>query len=174
MAVALKNIVQRTARIVGNVTMASPVRIDDFVLISSDTSIGRFVHIGCHVSVVGRGKLVIHDFSGISPGCRLFTATDEFDGSCLTGPTVPTEFNKLSPRLGIVLHKHVVIGSNTVILPGVTVGEGACVGANSVVKSDLEPWTIYVGSPAKAVKRRPSDIILADEARLFALLACKQ
>ena len=46
-------------------------------------------------------------------------------------------------------------------MPGVTFGEGAILGANSLAVKDLEPWTIYVGSPAKPVKERNKDIILS-------------
>jgi dTDP-4-amino-4,6-dideoxy-D-glucose acyltransferase len=45
-------------------------------------------------------------------------------------------------------------------MPGVKLGEGAILGANSLATKDLEPWTIYVGSPAKPVKIRKKDIIL--------------
>ena len=45
-------------------------------------------------------------------------------------------------------------------MPGVTLGEGAILGANSLAVKDLEPWTIYVGSPAKPVKKRDKEIIL--------------
>jgi galactoside O-acetyltransferase len=41
-----------------------------------------------------------------------------------------------------------------VVLPGVTLGEGSVIGANSVVTKDTEPWKIYVGSPAKPIKDR--------------------
>jgi putative colanic acid biosynthesis acetyltransferase WcaF len=39
-------------------------------------------------------------------------------------------------------------------MPGVTFGEGAILGANSLAVKNLEPWTIYVGSPAKPIKKR--------------------
>ena len=45
-------------------------------------------------------------------------------------------------------------------MPGVTLGEGAILGANSLATKDLEPWTIYVGSPARPVKARKKEVIL--------------
>ena len=45
-------------------------------------------------------------------------------------------------------------------MPGVTLQEGAILGANSLLTNDAEPWTIYVGSPARPVKTREKDIIL--------------
>ena len=45
-------------------------------------------------------------------------------------------------------------------MPGVTFGEGAILGANSLALKSLEPWTIYVGSPAKPIKIRKKELIL--------------
>ncbi len=55
-------------------------------------------------------------------------------------------------RKKIVLKKGCMIGMNTTIMPGVTIGEGAMVGAGSVVTKDIPPWTIATGSPAVVVK----------------------
>lgn len=48
----------------------------------------------------------------------------------------------------ITIEDKVWIGFNSVILKGVTIGEGAIIGANSVVRNDVEPWTIVAGNPA--------------------------
>jgi acetyltransferase-like isoleucine patch superfamily enzyme len=48
----------------------------------------------------------------------------------------------------------VYIGAKSVIMP-VTIGEGAVIGAGSFVNKDLDPWGIYVGSPAKKIGERP-------------------
>ena len=45
------------------------------------------------------------------------------------------------------------IGMNCIILKGVTIGEGAVVGAGSVVSKDVEPWTVVAGNPAQVIKR---------------------
>lgn len=55
-------------------------------------------------------------------------------------------------RKPVVLKKGCCIGMRTIIMPGVTIGEGAMVGAGSVVTKDVDPWTIVVGNPAKLVK----------------------
>ena len=52
------------------------------------------------------------------------------------------------------------IGQNAVILPGVHIGDGAIVGANSVVGSDIEPYTIVVGNPAKVLRKRFDDELI--------------
>ncbi len=47
------------------------------------------------------------------------------------------------------------IGTNAVIHPGITIGEGAIIGSNSLVLKDIEPWTINIGSPTKIIGKRP-------------------
>jgi galactoside O-acetyltransferase len=56
-----------------------------------------------------------------------------------------------------------VLGTDVVVFPGVTIGEGVAVGAGAVVRKDLEPWTIYAGSSPKPVGKRDRDAILALE-----------
>ena len=53
------------------------------------------------------------------------------------------------------------IGQNAVILPGVHIGDGAIIGANSVVGSDVEPYAIVAGNPAKTVRKRFDDELIA-------------
>lgn len=59
-------------------------------------------------------------------------------------------------RKKIHLKKGCLIGMGTMILPGVTVGEGAIVGAGSTVTRDIPAWTIAMGNPAKVIKQIPS------------------
>ncbi|GGE55706.1 transferase family hexapeptide repeat protein [Pedobacter psychrotolerans] len=58
----------------------------------------------------------------------------------------------------IIICDHVWIGMNCLILKGVTIGEGAIVGAGSVVTKDVEPWTIVGGNPAKKIKDIPLEL----------------
>ena len=53
-----------------------------------------------------------------------------------------------------VIGNDVWIGQNAVILPGVSIGDGAIIGANAVVGSDVAPYTIVVGNPAKELRKR--------------------
>lgn len=54
----------------------------------------------------------------------------------------------------VTIGTHVFIGAKALILPGVDIGEGAVVGAGSVVTKDIKPWTIVGGNPAKKIKKR--------------------
>lgn len=53
----------------------------------------------------------------------------------------------------IVLKKSCQLGMGTIVMPGVTIGEGAIVGAHSVVTKDIPAWTIAVGNPCKVIKQ---------------------
>lgn len=66
------------------------------------------------------------------------------------------EWNGISIR-PVVINNKAWIGFNSIILKGVTIGEGAIVAAGSVVTKDVEPWTIVAGNPAKIVKRLNND-----------------
>ena len=49
---------------------------------------------------------------------------------------------------------NVWIATGAIVLPGVTIGEGAVVGAGSVVARDVPPWTVVAGNPAREIKKR--------------------
>lgn len=142
--------------------------IDDFTFIygGKGIKIGRYVHIASFCSIYGGGKLIMEDFSGLSSGCRIITGTDDFSGASLTNAAVPPEFKNVNQSF-VKIEKHAILGANVVVLPGVTIGEGAAIGACSLVTSDIESWTINVGIPARVFKKRPKEKILELEAKLY-------
>lgn len=77
----------------------------------------------------------------------------------------PPALSDLPLKGDTVIGNDVWIGQNAVILPGVHIGDGAIIGANSVVGSDVEPYTIVVGNPARVLRKRFDD-------ELIALLEC--
>lgn len=60
---------------------------------------------------------------------------------------------------------HCIIGANSTVLPNVTLADGVNIGANSLVKEDLEGWCFYAGSPVRIIKKRDSSHILELEKR---------
>jgi galactoside O-acetyltransferase len=149
------------------ISIGDSVIIDDFVFLmgGKKTTIGSFVHIAAFTSITGGGEFVMEDFAGLSAGVRVFTGDEDYTGRFLTNPSVPHPFRQ-PVRSYVHIKRHAIIGANSVILPGVTIGEGVAVGANSLVKTDCEPWTIYAGSPARSIRTRPSEDILRLEQRL--------
>ena len=159
------------AKIIGAefITLGDNVIIDDFVMIyaTAPTIIGSHVHIASFCSLTGGGELRMGDFSGLSSGVRVVTGSDDFLGGGLTNPTVPAAFRRVL-RSRVDIGRHAIIGANSVLLPGCSIGEGTAVGAGSVVNRDLTPWGICVGSPARRIRERPSEQILAQESALQA------
>lgn len=69
---------------------------------------------------------------------------------------VGDDYNKLDYKVeDIYLKRGCCIGMRSVVMPGVTIGEGAIVGAGALVTKDIPAWTIAVGNPAKVVKQIP-------------------
>jgi len=157
---------------VGNaLTVGEYSQVDDFSFLNAGSRlfIGKYVHISSFSSIVGGGECELLDFSGLSSGCRIITGTDDFAGDCLTNPTVPSQFKNI--QTGIVkIGRHAVLGSNVVVMPGVKIGDGATVGAGSIVTKDLEAWSIYVGfSPRKIGERDSASVLAKEEAFLSSL-----
>ncbi len=151
-------VIYPSARIIhpGQLRLGDHSSIDDFVFLNAGggTVIGRYVHIACHVSIIGGGGLDIGDYAVLATGSRILTATDTFDGGARMSTHLPDEHR--SVRFGrVVIGRDAFVGANAVVMPGVHVGEGAVAGAGSVVTEDLEPWTVYTGAPARIRRPRP-------------------
>lgn len=134
-------------------------RIDDFCVLSGKITIGKNVHIAVFCNLAGGEKgIVMEDFSGLAYGCQVFTQSDDYSGKTLTNPTVP-DIYKSETKQEIRIGRHCIVGTNSIILPGVNMGDGSSVGAMTMVTKDTEPWTVYFGIPAKKIKRRKKDLI---------------
>ena len=133
--------------------------IDDFVLIyaKDTTKIGSHVHIASFTSITGGGKFVTDDFSGLSSGVRIITGTDDLKEWGFGNPTVAEQYRN-AKRGTVSIGRFAILGANAVILPDVDIGEGAAVGAGSVVSKTLEPWGIYIGN--KKIGTRDRDGVL--------------
>jgi galactoside O-acetyltransferase len=100
----------------------------------------------------------MEDFSTLAPGVKLFSASDDYSGEKLTNPTVPIELTG-GEKGKVILKKHVIIGANSIVLPGCVIGEGCSIGALSIVKTSLEPWGVYAGIPVRRIKARKRELL---------------
>jgi acetyltransferase-like isoleucine patch superfamily enzyme len=144
--------------------------LDDFTYISCGITVGRYTHLGANgVLIGGDAHITIGDFVNIAPGCRLIAASNDFSGGGLVGPTIPPEFAAASITADVSIGDHVLFGTNTVVLPGTQVPEGVSTGALTLLtpKMKLEPWTLYAGSPARPLRVRAREEILATARRLL-------
>lgn len=140
------------------IIIGSNVRIDDFSFLIGDIKIGNNIHIAPFCLLMGAKGIELKDFSGISSRVTIYSASDDYSGEALTNPTVPEKYKKVTGGK-VTLGKHVIIGAGTIILPNVNIGDGASVGANSLVMKSLEEWGVYFGSPVKRLKKRKNDLL---------------
>ena len=112
--------------------------------------IGKNVYIGygVYLDVPSSKRLTIEDNAIIAAECLILLHKRDMSKYC-----VGMMQNKLPMREGFIkIGKNASIGMRSIILPGVTIGEGSVVGANSMVTKDIPPYTMAIGSPAEVIK----------------------
>jgi acetyltransferase-like isoleucine patch superfamily enzyme len=143
----------------GKIEIGDNSRIDDFCLISGKVSIGKNCHIAAFCNLAGGEKgIFINDFAGVAYNCQIFTQSDDYSGNTLTNPTIIDEF-KDELKAKIIIKKHVIVGTKSVILPGVILETGCAIYTCSLVTKSTEPWSIYCGIPAKKIKNRSKNLL---------------
>ena len=131
----------------------NPRKIRPMLLRKMGCSVGCDVFIGDYVSIdPGHGNLItIDDHAHLDAYCILLCHKRD-----LSRYYVGEDYAKLPYKMApIRLGKGCSVGTRSLVMPGVTIGDGAIVGAGSVVTKDIPAWTIAVGCPAKVVKEIP-------------------
>jgi acetyltransferase-like isoleucine patch superfamily enzyme len=150
-----------------------PIPIRHVIFARLFASYGRGVYIDyrCYFRYFGRIRLG-NDVT-INRGCRFFASHAFSDVEIRIGDNVAIapevcffaaghDYGRLElpdTAKSIIVGDNVWIGGRAILLPGVTIGEGAIVGAGSVVSKDIPAWTIAAGNPARVIKLRtvPAD-----------------
>lgn len=130
-----------------------PRKLRPWVLRKIGCTVGKNVFVGDSVKVdAGHADMIIiDDHAHIAGGCRLLCHQRDMSDYC-----VGDDYAKLGYVIKpIHLCKGSLVGMESFIMPGVTIGEGAIVGAGSLVTKDIPAWTIATGRPAKVVKQIP-------------------
>lgn len=147
---------------VENIEIGSNVRIDGYCTIVATGNgwlkLGSHIHIGSYCLLSAGNGIRMEDFSGLSQSVSIYSKTDDYSGNHLTNPTVPPQYTGVTGGT-VTLERHVIIGSGSVILPSLCIGEGTSVGALSLVNKDLSPWGVFFGSPAKKLKKRSKQLL---------------
>ena len=148
MSYAQKSKFGKLNKIKNNVTLNNVV-LDDFTYVSSDTKIqnakiGKFCSIGANCRI-GLGMHPSRDFVSTHP---VFFSQLQESQITFANKNYFVEFSN------ITLGNDVWIGTNSIILDGVTVSDGAIIGAGSVVTKDIPPYAIVGGVPAKIIRYR--------------------
>ena len=150
------------------IQIGSHVRIDDFCVLSAGEDgifLGNYIHIACYSSLIGKAAIVLADFSNISSRVSIYSSNDDYSGAYMTNPMVPAEFTNIDSQ-PVTIGRHSIVGSGTVILPGVIMEEGSAVGALSLVTKNCDAFGIYAGTPARLIKRRNREMLEIEKAFL--------
>ena len=158
MSVGSNCLVDSRALILGAelISLGSNVRVDAFSVLSSQggrIEVSNNVHVATGVVVYGGGGVVLGAGSGLAAGVKLLSATDDYLGGNLTNPTMPDNLRAVS-YAPVALRDHAVVGVNSVILPGSTIGFGAAVGALTLVKGVVQDHQVVAGNPMRVVWQR--------------------
>lgn len=107
------------------------------------------------------------DFSGVSQGAKIYSASDDYSGAALTNPTVPKKYLKVDVA-PVVLGRHAIVGAGSIVLPGAILSEGAAIGAMTLIKHGFKTadWSVYFGSPARKIADRAKALLEAEAALL--------
>ncbi|MFC1671424.1 acyltransferase [Spirochaetota bacterium] len=144
-----------------NIRIGDNVRVDDFCVLSAGDGgidIGNNIHIGVFSALIGGGNILLCDFCGLSSRVVIYSSNEDYSGVAMTNPTIPAEFKNVQ-HLDVKVGRHVIIGTGSIILPGVTLEEGVAVGALSLVKNNCHAFGIYIGAPAKQTGERKRDLL---------------
>lgn len=140
-------------------TIGNNVRIDDFCILSGRIDIGSYIHIAAYSALFGGDKgIEFKDFCGVSSRTTIYAITDDYYGESLTNPMVPDKHKKVYSEK-VVLEKHVLIGTSSVVLSGVILAEGSSFGAMFLITKSSEPWSINIGIPARKIRNRSKNIL---------------
>jgi acetyltransferase-like isoleucine patch superfamily enzyme len=155
-------------------TINHPVHFSKSVEIHAFTNIGQFTYINQYTVIYGR--VSIGKFSIIARNCEIGVANHPIDWLSSMGNFKP--YFPKHPDIGQSEHyptiahhpthigNDVWIGCNVVMKSGVTVGDGAIIAAGAVVVGDVEPYAIYGGIPAKFIRHRFDQAIIASLLKL--------
>lgn len=137
-------------------SIGEETNIWQFCVVLPNAVIGKNCNINCHVLI--ENDVIIGNNVTIKPGVQIWDGIT-IEDDVFIGPNA-TFTNDLKPRskqypehfLRTTLKKGASIGANATILPGITIGENAMIGAGSVVVCDIPSNTTWVGNPARQIK----------------------
>lgn len=124
-------------------------KFENGIYISNGTNLSIGEHTRINEDVFMQGEIVIGNYVMIAPKVSIYTRTHVFEKV-----DVPMLLQGDTETKAVVIEDDVWIGINAVILPGITIGKGAIIGANAVVTTNVKAYTIVGGVPAKFIRNR--------------------
>ena len=136
-----------------NVSLGDNVYVGHFSILKgyykAQLSIGDETWIGQQCFLHAAGGLTIGRKVGIGPGVRIITSLHEDAPRDVPIIDAPIAFRP------VLIEDHADLGVGAIVLPGVTIGHGAQIGAGAVVTRDVPPYAVAAGSPARVLRERP-------------------
>lgn len=142
------------------VMIGNHVAIDFGFYCTTALFLGSYIHIAPYVTVIGGESALfeMENFTTVAAGSRIICRGDAHMGAGLVSPVIPDEFRDDIVGREIRMESFSSLGTNAIMMPNTSLAEGVVVGANSLVTKPIEePWTIWVGSPARKIKDRPQE-----------------
>lgn len=134
-----------------------------FVLRLWGAQVGRWCAVAAGAKIWAPWNLTLGDFVSVANGAELYDVAPIVVGNHITisqDAYICTASHDISSKLKPLVYHPIAIAdfswicARAIVLPGVTIGEGAVVAAGAVVTKDVEPWTVVGGNPAKFIKKR--------------------
>lgn len=163
-------VIYQAARIYNNLGNVNAIQIGAFTHIKGEIltfghggkiTIGEYCYIGEQVKIWSAKCINIADRVLISHNVNIFDSLthpisarkrhEHFKAIKTSGHPKKLDLSEKP----VVIESDVWIGCLSIVLPGVTIGEGAVIGAGSVVTKDVPPWTIVAGNPAQVIREIP-------------------
>ena len=145
------------------IEIGSDVRIDDFCILSGRIILGCNIHISAYSGLFGGNKgIYIGDYATVSSRNVIYAVSDDYSGETMTNPMIDDKYRNVE-EAEVTIGDYVIIGSGCTVFPGVILGEGAAVGAMSLINRNLEPWSMNKGVPCKKYKDRSKKLLELQE-----------
>lgn len=146
------------------ISIGNNVRIDDFCVLSAGDRIiiGSYVHIAVYTSLIGKAQINIGDYCNISSRVSIYSSNDDYSGEFMTNPTIEEKYTNVH-NAQVLIKKHTIIGSGSIILPGIIIDQGACIGAMSLVNKNCEEFKVYAGVPIRYIKNRTQNLLYLEK-----------
>jgi len=139
----------------GQIELDDYCRVDSFVKIEGGlgVTVGRYVHIAsfCHVNI-GGGLVEIGDYAALASGAKIIAGSNRPSGLSMSAAS-PQE-RQVVNRSRVYIARYAFLGAGAIVLPGVTLNEGAVLGAGAVATRDIPEWEIWAGVPARKIGER--------------------
>jgi galactoside O-acetyltransferase len=162
-SIGLNILISDKASIYGaeKIHLGNNIRIDDYCVLSAGDGgfyIGNNIHIAVYSSLIGGGKITLGDYCNISSRVSIYSSNDDYSGNYMTNPMVPSIYTNVLIA-DVMIGKHVIIASGSIILPNVNIMDGVAIGALSLIKDNCEEFTIYAGCPSRVIGKRSKELL---------------